>query len=81
MAVLAFKRTRVSWATVSALSIILPTMTGNFSSMPRYVWPFFPLFMVTASLIKTKRWLWVGIVFGILQTVNLLLFTQGIFVA
>ncbi len=39
-----------SWIIFSALAFLLPTFTGTFSSMPRYVLTCFPCFLILAKL-------------------------------
>jgi len=46
---------RSSWMLFSTLAFILPSVTGTFSSMPRYVLVCFPCFLVLAK-IKLSRW-------------------------
>jgi Gpi18-like mannosyltransferase len=79
--VLAFKKVRASYAIYALLSFLLPTLTGTFSSMPRYVLVLFPLFM-TLSLIRSR--VVAGVImalFLVLQVINLILLTMGIWVA
>jgi len=45
---------RLSWLVFSSLAFILPTFTGTFSSMPRYVLVSFPAFVVLARFIAEK---------------------------
>ena len=42
---LSFKKLRFSYALFAVCSLILPTLTGSLSSMPRYVLTIFPLFI------------------------------------
>lgn len=52
--ILAFLRTRLSWALFSLLAFLAPTFTGTFSSMPRYVIILFPSFLLLSSWLKNK---------------------------
>lgn len=65
-------------------SYLLPTLTGNFSSMPRYLLPIFPLFIALA-LDWQKEPLWRRyaylLIHLILLIINTLLFVQGYWVA
>lgn len=45
---------RRSWLIFSTLAFLLPSLTGTFSSMPRYVLIFFPCFLILAKLKPTK---------------------------
>lgn len=81
LCLIAFTTTRKSYATFALLSFIAPTLTGTFSSMPRYVLVLFPCFMVLAQ-IKNKKfthlWLTLSV---ILLFINTVLFTRGYWVA
>lgn len=81
LSLLAFKYTRPSYALFGILSYVAPTLTGTFSSMPRYVAILFPSFMVL-GLVKNKRFqrLWWA-VSAILLAVNTALFLRGYWVA
>ncbi len=48
---------RQSWLVFSVLAYILPTLTGTFSSMPRYALVCFPCFLVLAKL-KLPKWVY-----------------------
>jgi len=50
---------RDSWLTFASFAYIVPTLTGTFSSMPRYVLVCFPTFIVLAELLsewKKRPW-------------------------
>lgn len=51
------RKMRPSYLSFSFLSYILPTLTGSFSSMPRYVLAIFPFFILLATLIYEKDYL------------------------
>ena len=62
------------------IAYFLPTMTGNFSSMPRYLLVCFVLFVYVSRL--KKRWFFLYLTSSlILLIINLILFTQGYWVA
>jgi Gpi18-like mannosyltransferase len=66
---------RYFWYTLPAF--LLPTLTGTFSSMPRYVLVLFPIFWALAKIKSLKiKWL-IFIIFSLIQIVNIVLFTQG----
>ena len=46
---------RDSWLVFSTLAFILPTLTGTFSSMPRYVLVCFPCFVVIERLLSSTK--------------------------
>jgi Gpi18-like mannosyltransferase len=79
--ILAFLKLRTAYALYALALYLVPTFTGTFSSMPRYVLVIFPLFMVAGlSLNWFWRWGLLGL-FIVLQIINLILFTQGLWVA
>ncbi len=45
-----WKNVRISYTLFSLLALVLPTLSGTLSSMPRYVLVMFPLFIVFASI-------------------------------
>lgn len=62
------------------LAYFLPTLTGNFSSMPRYILACFPIFIYLVQVLKAYKFLYltISIIFLI---INLILFSQGYWVA
>lgn len=75
-------RLRTSWALFSVLTLLLPTVTGTFSSMPRYALAAFPLFLIMAFWFENKVIRVVVIaISAILLLFNLLLFIQGYWIA
>ena len=81
--IFSFKKVRLSYWTFGLLCFILPTLTGTFSSMPRYILVCFALFIATSNLIKQNKiakLLWFTIM-PLLQILNLVLFFQGYWVA
>lgn len=75
------KKVRLSYLMFSWLSVIVPTLTGTFSSMPRYVLAAFPIFIIL-GLIKDNilkyTILCLSIILLIIFTV---LFTRGYWVS
>lgn len=71
------KKVRISYLIFSWFVLLVPTLTGTFSSMPRYVLTAFPIFIVL-GLIKSK---WIKIfllfIFCCLLSVLTVLFTRG----
>lgn len=61
--------------------LILPTLTGTLSSMPRYILAAFPLFFFATSLLKGRIFYLVVILFLIWQIINLILFANGYWVS
>jgi len=80
------KKIKINWAFLVFAwgSYLLPTLTGNFSSMPRYILVCFPLFIYLAIFLEKKSWPWRFFYLTIsliLLIINLILFTQGYWVA
>lgn len=62
-------------------AFVLPTLTGTFSSMPRYILVIFPIYWALAK-ISSHRIRWIMVIAGILlQVINVWLFAQGKWVA
>jgi hypothetical protein len=62
-------------------AFVLPTLTGTFSSMPRYILVIFPIYWALAK-ISSHRIRWIMVIIGILlQVINVWLFAQGKWVA
>jgi len=80
---LAAKKVRWSWTIFSLFAITLPTLTGTFSSMPRYVLVALPLFVLAGTYLskKSKIWLFFLVASGLLLLCNTILFIQGYWVA
>lgn len=75
------KKLNNSYLIFSILAYILPTLTGTFSSMPRYVLVLFPCFMAL-GLVKKKRDFFLLLFFsGILLMFCTMLFIRGYWVA
>ncbi len=76
-------KTRLSYIIFSLLAFLLPTLTGTFSSMPRYILVCFPIFIllsIWSEKSKIFRYTWFTIS-GILLLLNTVLFIQGYWVA
>lgn len=69
----------LSWTVYTGLSLLLPTLTGTLSSVPRYVLAFLP-FLVPVDLRFAKAWLWALLAFGMLVYLWWV-FSGGFFVA
>ena len=72
-----------SWLLFSAGAFIVPTLTGNFSSMPRYLLVCLVINILMSKYLHQKRWqaILFYLVCGSLMLVNLLLFVQGYWVS
>lgn len=77
-----FQKMRLSYLIFAFFSYFVPTLTGTFSSMPRYVLALFPGFITLALLAEKRRWL--KFVYlagcGILLIISVMLFTRGYWV-
>ncbi len=76
-------KARLSYIIFSVLAFLLPTLTGTFSSMPRYILVCFPIFILLATWAeksKIFRYTWF-IGSSILLILNTILFIQGYWVA
>jgi len=75
------KGIRKSYLIFAVFAYLLPTLTGTFSSMPRYVLVLFPAFMVLGS-IKNRLlyWSWI-VISSLLLIICTILFTRGYWVA
>lgn len=77
------KKLRPSYLVFASLVFIVPTLTGTFSSMPRYVLACFPLFIVVGQWLEniTKlRFAWY-VLSSILLVISTMLFIQGYWLA
>ena len=74
---------RGSYLVFSILAFVLPTLTGTFSSLPRYVLVLFPLFWLMGRLSVKRPGLTklILFVFTALQAVCIILFTRGYWVS
>lgn len=81
LCVAVYQKMRPSYLIFSFGAYFLPTLTGTFSSMPRYVLLLFPIFIVMAQI--RNKWMFrtVLVIFTILLIVNTILFTRGYWVA
>ena len=75
------KKIRPSYMIFSTLAFIVPTISGTFSALPRYILVLFPIF-VALALIKNRLVKIIYVIVGvILQFVLLMLFSRGYFIA
>lgn len=71
---------RYSYLIFAVLSFLIPTLTGTFSSMPRYVLVLFPCF-IALSLIKNLRVKYLCLSISIaLLAISTIFFTRGYFI-
>lgn len=77
----AFYKTRKSYALFALLAFLAPTVTGTFTSLPRYTLVLFPAYVLMAKYLSKKSYYLVLIISGILLVINTMLFIQGYWVA
>lgn len=71
LSVYSFVKLRLSYSVFLALGYIIPTLSGSFSSMPRYVLVLFPAYILLSLILtKNKRFL---IAFSIASTILLVI--------
>lgn len=75
------KKIKKEWIVFSFLSLILPTLTGTLSSMPRYVLVAFPVYIYLSLIKNNLIKIFILSVFIILLTVFTAFFTQGYWLA
>ena len=81
--IFSYRQIRLSYFIFMVLAYITPTLSGTFSSMPRYVLILFPGFMVLPLLVEKHSWfkrvyLFFAIILGMAAV---MLFTRGYWVA
>ena len=76
LGIASFKKVRLSYAVFAILSFITPTLTGTFSSMPRYVLVMFPAFILLGKWFENRNRLWR---FWIVSSVILLIIDVSLF--
>lgn len=76
------KGMRLSYLVFAGLAYLLPTLTGSFSSMPRYVLVIFPIFILLGIFFSKRRRLvlFLGIVSMLLLAIETMLFIRGYWV-
>lgn len=77
------KYVRLSWWVFSLCAFLLPTLTGSFSSLGRYILVCLPLFILGSHVLSTRKVAFViwGVISGIILVFNTILFLQGYWVA
>jgi hypothetical protein len=77
-----WKKIRLEYLLFSLCVIIIPTLTGTLSSMPRYILAAFPLCVVCADLCKNNKvFFGLLLVLGLFEIINIALFTSGFWVS
>lgn len=75
------KKVRFSYLIFGALCLLIPSLTGTFSGIPRYVLIVFPIF-ITLALIKNKLFKFIySVISIILLFIFFILFSKGYFIS
>ncbi|MBI2309860.1 hypothetical protein HYU89_03090 [Candidatus Collierbacteria bacterium] len=85
LGLIGLKKTRLSYSVFGLLSFLAPTLTGTFSSMPRYILVMFSVFIIIGSWLNGEkrqglRWIYYSIS-SVLLIVSTVLFLSGRFLA
>lgn len=78
---ISYKKVKREWALFSFVAILIPTLTGTFASMPRYILIAFPIYIVLAQIKNTKIKILILSLSSLLLAIFTSLFTQGYWVA
>ena len=81
LAIAARMKIKRDWLLFSFLAILTPTLTGTFTSMPRYVLVAFPIYIALAHIKSLHAKIALIIVFLSLLFASTIFFTQGYWVA
>ncbi len=84
LSIIGFFRLRISYALFLALGYLIPTLSGSFSSLPRYVLVLFPAFiLISLWLSKTPKLIQISVfvILFILLGLSLSLFSRGYFIS
>lgn len=81
LSVIALFRVRLSYSFFSFFSFIIPTLTGTFSSMPRYVIILFPCLIILSKIRSKSLKYIICLVFLLTLTILTILFTRGYWIA
>ncbi len=81
MLFLSFKKVPKEWTIFSLLAITVPTLTGTFASMPRYILMAFPIFIGLATIKNFRAKTLILIISAILLVIATAIFTRGYWVA
>jgi len=76
-----YKSINKSYLIYSLLAFVLPTLTGNFSSMPRYIIVLFPIYIILDKILKNWQKKILLFIFTIFSMINTILFLRGYWIA
>lgn len=75
------KKVKLSYIFYSLVVLVIPTLTGTFTSMPRYILTIIPLFIIFTYIPKNSVKYVLVSLFSILQLVSVMLYLRGWFIA
>jgi Gpi18-like mannosyltransferase len=83
LSVFTYYKMRLSYFVFMILAYLIPTLTGTFLSMPRFMLALFPGFIILAIFSEKHSWFKIiyPVVSGILLVISTILFIRGYFVA
>lgn len=84
LVVISFKKLKLSYSLYLAFGYLIPTLSGSFSSLPRYVLVLFPAFMLTAMWVVKQSAVVRFLVYALLVTgliISTAMFTRGYWLA
>jgi hypothetical protein len=65
LSIVSFLKTRLSYAFYLSAGYLIPTLSGSFSSLPRYVLVLFPAFIILASYLSKLPRILQMVIFGL----------------
>lgn len=83
VSILAFFRVRLSYAVFLLFGYLIPTFSGSFSSLPRYVLVLFPVYILAAKYFEKRRLFLVAfsLISAILLFISFALFSRGYWIS
>ncbi len=75
------KKVKLSYVLYSLVVLIIPTLTGTFASMPRYILTIIPLSIILTHIPRNSIKYVLISIFSILQLVSVMLYLRGWFIA
>ena len=84
LSIFAFFKVRLSYAVYLALGYLAPSLSGSFSSLPRYVLVLFPAFILMAAWVTTLGWSYRILFYAfsfILLLISSMLFLRGYWIS
>lgn len=84
LSIISFWKLRLSWAVYLLLGYIIPTLSGSFSSLPRYVLVLFPAFILMGLYLNKSSKIWKIAIYSLLSVglgLATVLFARGYWVS